>query len=447
MSHTKGTIPVTTGVSSARRYTLGVVGVALLGGVVLAAYVVWSSIAISGALEKSLEGLARDAAVSYRDKLSRALVGWDATSADAWSKLDPSLEEAFETLPNLIGIVIRLPSGKIGAVIGPNELRSRDFVAAPRERGGMSVRIDGSGGEQPRANVSFLLGGEAGRQGVEANVHLRFPSLGLGHSIIGLFRIGTVIVVVLIYLLAALAFFIGRHGERAVNREREKAVRLKAIGDVAGAIAHELRNPLNAISLSFQVIGETLRRPGAADASRARDLDRAQGEVAKISKVVDNFVSFARLSDMNVTEFDLADVARDALAGLSGPLAEASVRPGLQVTGATRMRGDRDKIREAAVTTLQAVLDAVKARPGSLDVEVAGAPRQIALTIRGSGERVDSRRITNFTAARRVWDEPVGLGLTIARTWIDLHGGSVSSSEPSGDRTEVSIVLPKGFGG
>jgi signal transduction histidine kinase len=138
-------------------------------------------------------------------------------------------------------------------------------------------------------------------------------------------------------------------------------------------------------------------------------------------------------------------VAREALAGVAAACADASVRPNLHVTGATAMRGDRDKVAEAVATTLQAVLDAVKARPGAIDVEVAGKQRSVEVRIRGRGERVDARRITNFTASRRAWDEPVGLGLTIARTWIDLHGGTVTSAEPSGERAEISIVLPKGF--
>jgi signal transduction histidine kinase len=148
---------------------------------------------------------------------------------------------------------------------------------------------------------------------------------------------------------------------------------------------------------------------------------------------------------MNVTEFDLADVAREAVAGLSSIAAGSAVRPELQVSGPTRMRGDRDKIAQALATTVQAVFDAVKARPGSLEVDVAGSRKEIDVRVRGRGERVDSRRISNFTSSRHAWDEPVGLGLTIARTWIDLHGGTVIGAAPSEDRAELSIVLPKGF--
>jgi two-component system sensor kinase FixL len=253
------------------------------------------------------------------------------------------------------------------------------------------------------------------------------------------------LVATVISLLAVLGHFLARQGERALSREREKAVRLKAIGEVAGAIAHELRNPLNAISLSFQVIGQTLRGTAGVDGSRAGDLDRARGEVEKISKVVDNFVSFARLSDLNMTEVDLGALAREAFEPVSAAAAAASVTPEIRVTGETRLRGDRDKLKDMLATTLQAVLDAVKAAPGTLDCDVVGTRRDVTITIRGRSQRVDSRRVSNFASTRRAWDEPVGLGLTIARTWIDCHGGTVTGVEPTADRAELVIALPKGM--
>jgi nitrogen fixation/metabolism regulation signal transduction histidine kinase len=166
--------------------------------------------------------------------------------------------------------------------------------------------------------------------------------------------------------------------------------------------------------------------------------------VQKISKVVDNFVAFARLSELNMTEVDLGELARDALAGIQPAAAAASVTAEIAVEGPTRLRGDRDKLRDVLSTTLGAVLDAVRAAPGTLDVSVVGSHREVTVTIRGRSQRVDSRRVSNFASARRAWDEPVGLSLTIARTWIDCHGGTVSGVEPTADRAELVIVLPKG---
>jgi signal transduction histidine kinase len=432
--------------TSSRRYALGAAAVALLGITMLFVYVLWSDVAIGHALETSVEARARLAAEAYRDKLTRALGGRDPGSSRAWAILDVTLEDAFQGLPDLVGVVVRLPDGSTGAVIGPPQIQRLGFLGPPSRPGGIDVTTEDAGGDRPRATASFLVPQDAPPSAAaQANLHLQFAPLAeLRSGIFMNFQIGASLVVLVIYLLAALAWVIGRRGARAENLEREKAVRLRAIGDVAGAIAHELRNPLNAISLSFQVIGETLKG-GDVEAPRTRDLERARGEVAKISRVVDNFVSFARLSDMTVTEFELAAVVREAFDALAPECAEASVRAEFIVTGTTTMRGDRDKIGEAVATTLRAVFEAVRPRPGGLDVQVVGRRREVELRIRGFGQRVDSRRISNFAASRRSWEEPMGLGLTIARTWIDLHGGRVGGSEPSADRAELTIVLPRGF--
>lgn len=443
--------------SANRRYSFGVLGVAFVGVAMFVVYAWWSGHAITSASETNLEDRARFAASQYRkiltrelnklDPFGRMLNPLDPKAQENWAILESTLENTFELLPNLRGIVIHLPNGSLATIIGPSglQLQRIPFLAPPEKRGDMAVRRENV--DPPQVVVSFHVSGRPeAPQAALANLHLTFLSTsGFEHEVVQKFRIGALLVVVVIYLLAVLAFFIGRQGARAEGLEREKAVRLKAIGEVAGAIAHELRNPLNAISLSFQVIGETLRAVGVLEGSRAGDLERARGEVEKISKVVDNFVSFARLSDLNMAELDLAEVAREAFDEIAPAASAASVKAEFHVTGTTRLRGDRNKLREVLATTLSAVFDAVKARPGTLDLDLAGTRREIAVTIRGRGDRVDSRRVSNFASARRAWDEPVGLSLTIARTWIDCHGGTVRGGEPSGSHAELVIVLPKGF--
>jgi signal transduction histidine kinase len=433
--------------ASSRRYAAGVVAVALAGVAALVGYVTWSGAAISDAIAASVEDRARLAADAFRDRMTRALAGRDPASPQVWAELDVTLEEELQGLPDLVGITVRLPDGAPAAVIGPASVGRLPFEPPGGPPDGLAIRTGHVLEDDPRATASFLVPrGAPAASAATANVHLRFqPFAELRSRIFRNFQIGASLVVILIYLLAALAYVIGWRGSRAENREREKAVRLRAIGDVAGAIAHELRNPLNAISLSIQVIGGAVRRSGDLEAGRVHDLERARGEVAKISKVVDNFVSFARLSDMSVTEFELAGVVREAFDALAPLCAKASVTPEFIVTGPTTMRGDRDKLGQVAATTLQTVLDAVEDRPGGIEVQVIGTRREVELRIRGFGARVDARRISSFAAARRSWDEPVGLALTIARTWIDLHGGRVAECAPAPGRAEVVIAFPKGF--
>jgi hypothetical protein len=431
--------------SASRRYRLGVIGVALVGVALLGVYVWWSSAAIRVGFEEYLESRARFAAESYREKLEKALKGHDPAWEKTWTDLDFDLEEKFESVPNLVRIEIRLPNGTPVPTIGPRAKPPAPFLPAPAGRDDFAVRLDDVSSDVQRATVSFRVrAGADPASSAQANVHLQFASTAaLEQQIIRHFQLGTILVVVVIYLLAALAFFIGRAGAQAENLEREKAVRLKAIGEVAGAIAHELRNPLNAISLSFQVIGESLRGAGPDGGTHAGDLERARGEVRKISTVVDNFVSFARLSELNMTDLDLAEVAREAFDEMAPAAAAAGITPEFRAEGPTRLRGDRNKLRDVFTATLAAVLDAVKARPGILEVVIEGSKRGVSAAILGKAERIDSRRLSNFASTRRAWDEPVGLALTIARTWIDCHGGSVSGVQGGTSRAELTIVLPK----
>src|ERR1700722_17794802 len=120
--------------------------------------------------------------------------------------------------------------------------------------------------------------------------------------------------------------------------ELDVATRLAAISRITGGVAHEIKNPLNAISLRLDLLRAHL---GAPDDELAAEIDILSKEVRRLDRVVKTFLDFSRPVDVKLTEVDLVAIARE-VADLTTPQASlAGIRVWFEAaTGEAPIRGD-----------------------------------------------------------------------------------------------------------
>jgi signal transduction histidine kinase len=224
------------------------------------------------------------------------------------------------------------------------------------------------------------------------------------------------------------------------QREAAERERLLALGRLSTVIAHEVRNPLMIIKATLRAL-----RPGAsaeAIGEAAADIDE---QTARLNRIVNDVLDFARPQRLELTEADLADICRDAAvtaeAGQPGP-------PVRVVAAALVVTTDPDRLRAALVNVLsnarQAVLGAGGETAGepvvlAADVAPEGSVR-IRITDRGPG--IDPAYLPHvfepyFTTRRG----GTGLGLPIARNIVESLGGRITMT-PGARGTTVCIDLP-----
>jgi signal transduction histidine kinase len=200
-------------------------------------------------------------------------------------------------------------------------------------------------------------------------------------------------------------------------------------------IAHEVRNPLGALDLFAGLLAEELaRRPEAAHVARIRS------ELASLSKVVEEFLDYARARppvredvDLRLLLAEVADVAQ--------PLAtERSVS--LAVEGAGTARADREQLRRAAVNLVR---NAVEAAPVASEVEVAARARDgeavIEVRDRGPGLAPEARA-SLFRPFFTTKERGTGLGLALAKKVADAHGGALVLEDREGGGTVARLAVP-----
>jgi signal transduction histidine kinase len=236
------------------------------------------------------------------------------------------------------------------------------------------------------------------------------------------------------------------------QREMTQKERLTALGRLSTVIAHEVRNPLMIIKASLHGLRQT--SVGAATVREAvHDIDE---EVARLNRIVNEVLDFARPIQFELTSVDINALGRDAAAAAqaSGPGTEIALDLDAGVPTATT---DPERLRIALVNILVNAQQAAAAVPSaSPGAAVPSAPPRapVTLSTRGQCDRItvvvaDRGAGMKAEALAHVFDPyfttkrgGTGLGLPIAKNIIEGLGGTIAVSSTPEQGTEVCIELP-----
>ncbi|MBI3202576.1 MAG: hypothetical protein IT377_28075 [Polyangiaceae bacterium] len=225
---------------------------------------------------------------------------------------------------------------------------------------------------------------------------------------------------------------------REVQTELTKKEQLAAVGELAAAIAHEVRNPLAIIGNA--VAG--LRRPAVTDPDRGVLLDIVTEEADRLNHLVTDLLRFARPTSLKRSRIDLIELIEHTQA----PLGEHHV---LNVRGDERARfvdADPNLLRAALDNVIQ---NAAQAMPGGGTIAVdlsadEGEPKGVLVRLEDSGAGMDpatlARALDPFFTTR---PSGTGLGLPIVQRVVQAHGGRVELESRDGAGTTVHIWLPR----
>ena len=221
----------------------------------------------------------------------------------------------------------------------------------------------------------------------------------------------------------------------AVNRMRERVERaMRALKDFAGDAAHELRTPLAIMMLSIGKLPE-----GEAKSRLAAD---AQGMKRLVDQMLDLSHATALEIDAN-TRADLRAIASDVATGLT-PLAVAHGRSiAFRDVGAVEVPGHAEAIGRALRNVVE---NAVSHTPPRTVVEVVAGPgRQCSVRDHGPGIPVAQRSdvLKRFHRLDKSRTEGAGLGLAIASTIMELHGGEIRIEDAPGGGALIRLIFPE----
>lgn len=224
---------------------------------------------------------------------------------------------------------------------------------------------------------------------------------------------------------------------RAAEERLRRSDRLRALGELAAGLAHEIRNPLGGI----RGAGEILARPSSSAAVREEFAEVLRGEVTRLDRVVESFLGFARPPAGRPGSVELGELARSVFLLVRGEADLAGVGIELEAGRAVRAWADGDLLRQVLLNVL---LNAVQATPSGGTVRL-----RVLETLDPALEIEDTGPGIPPGLAERVFDpfvtgrpEGTGLGLALAHRLMESMGGSIEIARTGSTGTLMRLRLP-----
>ncbi len=243
---------------------------------------------------------------------------------------------------------------------------------------------------------------------------------------------------------------------RAYESERDTVEELRRLSalraDFVSLVSHELRSPMAAVigaARTLQARRESLTAE-QRDAFLALIADETNRLAALVGDVLDTSRIEAGTFSYRFTDVDLARLVEDAVATARAGQDEVRVRTTV-ANGLPRVRGDSERLRQVLTNLID---NAIKYSPAGDEVEVRVVSEdggvRVAVTDRGPGIPHDQQRLIFEKFARAEvpgGSKPgTGLGLYIAQSFAEAHGGTVEVDSRPGEGATFTLSLPTAAG-
>jgi signal transduction histidine kinase len=214
--------------------------------------------------------------------------------------------------------------------------------------------------------------------------------------------------------------------------------RLAAIGQVAAAVGHELRNPLGVLTNSLYLVRTAI--PGGDRAKIERHLATAEREIGAAVVIVEGLLDFARQSEPELEPFDLDDLVDESLGVAAPPPGIEVIRRGLGGIGG--VRADRQQLRQVLLNLLTNAYAAMDGT-GVITIEAVPGAGGVEIRVTDTGAGMDGETVNHiFDPFYTRKAKGIGLGLAVSRRIVEAHGGTIAARSAPGEGTTFTIGLP-----
>jgi PAS domain S-box-containing protein len=227
---------------------------------------------------------------------------------------------------------------------------------------------------------------------------------------------------------------------RQVGRQLQTADRDSAISRITSGVAHEVKNPLNAILMHVEVARMKLARN---DTDVSQQMEIISREILRLDRVVKTFLDFTRPVELHPVQVSLDSFVRE-IVELAGPqAAAASIRVALHdESEGAQIRVDVDLMKQAL---LNVVVNAIQAMPqgGDLRIECAVREDQAEIRISDTGVGIPPElRDKIFRLYYTTKPQGSGIGLAMTYRIVQLHDGTIDFTSEPAKGTTFMVRLP-----
>jgi signal transduction histidine kinase len=222
------------------------------------------------------------------------------------------------------------------------------------------------------------------------------------------------------------------------------AGRLSSLGQLAAGVAHEIRNPFNAIGMGLQRLKrEFLPQDESKKEEYLSFTDLISKEIKRVNEIIEQFLALSRPFQLNLRTSSLQDLLKNLTtlfqeeASSQGITLRTEISPNLPP-----IKMDPERLTQAFINIMKNGMQAMDQR-GILRVEAYGFKDRVEVSFSDSGSGISPEQMEKiFNYYYTTKEKGVGLGLPIAHRIIEAHGGQLKVDSQVGVGTKVTVLLP-----
>ncbi len=231
--------------------------------------------------------------------------------------------------------------------------------------------------------------------------------------------------------------------ERELEERLRKAEHLASVGQFSQSIAHEIRNPLNFISLSVDHIRERYK-PQEGENRDAFDtlIHNIKSEIQRLSRFAESFLEYGRPLELNLRKTDIVRIIEDVLSLVMAKAQKDDIEIVKEFEAAPTLSVDPEFIKTCLYNV---ILNAFQAMPhgGRLTVSTREIENRLYIIAEDTGVGISEEK------AARIFDpffttkgKGLGLGLALTKRVVEEHKGKVEFRSNEGKGSALTIILP-----
>lgn len=228
---------------------------------------------------------------------------------------------------------------------------------------------------------------------------------------------------------------------KRLEEEAKRNEKLSAMGELASGVAHEIRNPINAIGM----IAQRLNKEFTTTSNQNEYSDITQllrTEVNRINKIITQFLSYAKPIELNSNPVNIKSLFDEVYQLFEDQAKQKGIRIIKTYSDSIIIKIDRDLIKQSLMNILQNAIDAVRYN-GEVNLKYLKVRNDAIIEISDNGAGIpDEQQKKVFDLYFTTKKDGNGLGLTISQKIILQHKGSISFISKLKKGTTFKIILP-----
>lgn len=223
-------------------------------------------------------------------------------------------------------------------------------------------------------------------------------------------------------------------------KKTEEAKRLSETGTLAITIAHELRNPLSAINMAAFNIKRKAQNP-----LLGTHLDTIERKIVQCNRIINNLLFYSRLGPPDYEKVNIHDILVECIVNAQNQFEKRiTIEKGLNSIKDILVDADPTQITEIFCNMLNNAYDAVPEDKARIEVRAEVDKKHIKICIKDNGRGISKEVLGRiFDPFFSTKAKGIGLGLTVCRQMINMHGGTIRVDSEPEKGTAVTVTLPR----